>query len=294
VFGKHKISLLSLVQGVLSVSSTMALSLWIGSAIERQLTHAKAMDSNIKVVLARLIKASLLLMAFFFSLSAAGIDLTMLSVFGGAVGVGLGLGLQRIASNYVSGFIILFDRSIRIGDMITLETYYGEVTDITTRYTVIRALDGTEAIMPNEMFINLPVKNHSYSSRTIRVATKITIGYQADLSLALKLMEQAALAESRVVADPEPFAMLLNFGSYGLELELGFWIADPENGQMNIRSAVNQRILALFNAHQINIPYPIHHVELQYTNVAMQQSTSVPVSTTAPMPTVTISDSQGA
>ena len=260
--GRAPVSLWTLVTGAASVLVTLLIALWIGSVLESRLLRAETVDMNVRVVVARLLRALLLTVGVLLALAAAGIDLTVLSVFGGALGVGLGLGLQRIASNYVSGFIILLDRSLRIGDLITVDKYYGVVTQIKTRYTVVRALDGTEAIVPNEMLVSAPVTNHSYTDRRVRVAVKVSVAYDTDPPRALALMEEAARSTQRVLADPAPAALLLGFGADGLELEVGFWIDDPEQGRLNVQSLVAQAILERFRAEKISIPFPQREVRL--------------------------------
>ncbi len=260
--GRAPVSLWTLVTGTISVLVTLLVALWIGSALEARLLRAEKVDMNVRVVAARLVRALLLTAGVLLALSLSGIDLTVLSVFGGALGVGLGLGLQRIASNYVSGFIILLDRGLRIGDLITVDKYYGVVSQIRTRYTVVRALDGTEAIVPNEMLVSSPVTNYSYTDRRVRLAVKVSVAYDTDLARALALMEEAARATGRVLADPAPAALLLGFGADGLDLEVGFWIADPEQGRLGVQSLVAQAILARFRAAGIGIPFPQREVRV--------------------------------
>jgi small-conductance mechanosensitive channel len=204
-----------------------------------------------------------LVLAVLIALPLVGIDLTLLSVFGGALGVGLGLGLQRIASNYVSGFIILLEKSLRIGDMVTADKYYGSVTQIKTRYTVLRALDGTEAIVPNELLVAQPVLNHSYSDRQVRLVTRVSAAYRHDPEQAMALMVQAASENPRVLTDPSPTAALVEFAADGFLLELGFWIRDPEEGRLNVTSAVNIAIWRLFVANGIEIPYPHRDINIR-------------------------------
>lgn len=260
--GRAPVSLLTLISGMASVLVTLLVALWIGSVFEARLMRTDTVDMNVRVVAARLLRAVLIVIGVLIALSLVGIDLTVLSVFGGALGVGLGLGLQRIASSYVSGFIILLDRSLRIGDLITVDKYYGIVTQIKTRYTVVRALDGTEAIVPNEMLVSTPVTNHSYTDRRVRVAVKVAVGYETDAPRALALMEEAASSIRRVLADPAPAALLLGFGADGLELEVGFWISDPEQGRLNVQSLVAQAILTRFRAEKISIPFPQREVRV--------------------------------
>ncbi len=202
-------------------------------------------------------------MGVLIALQAVGIDLTLLTVFGGALGVGIGLGLQKLASNYIAGFTILLDRSIRLGDMITVDNRFGVVAKVTSRYVVVRGLDGIEAIVPNETLVTTTVLNHSYSNREIRVAVTVQVGYDSDVELALKLIEDTARAQPRVLGTPnEPMAFLVRFADSGIDLELGVWINDPENGQLNLKSALNQAILRAFRAHGIGIPYPRREVRI--------------------------------
>ena len=205
----------------------------------------------------------LLVLGVLFALQAVGIDLTLLSVFGGALGVGIGLGLQKLASNYIAGFTILLDRSIRLGDMITVDNRFGVVTKVTARYVVVRSLDGIEAIVPNETLVTTTVLNHSYSSRDVRIGVPVQVGYGSDLELALQLMAEAAHGEARVLKAPDPpAAFVVRFADSGIDLELGFWIDDPENGQGNLRSAINRAIWRAFRANGISIPFPQREVRI--------------------------------
>src|SRR4030095_5113659 len=214
--GKSKISLWDILIGALSVVVTVIAALWFCSSVEARLMGAESLTANSRVVLVRVLKAVLLVVAVLVALSSVGIDLTVLSVFGGALGVGLGLGLQRIASNYVSGFIILLDRSLSIGDMITVDKFYGAVSQINARYTVMKSLDGTETIVPNEMLVSTPVINHSYSNTTVQVVVKLSVAYSADVDRALQILVEAATAQTRVLADPPPSAFITGFGADGV------------------------------------------------------------------------------
>ncbi len=260
--GKQKFSLWLVLQGLFWVVITLLAALWLSGAVEARLMRAESLHSSLRVVFARLARSLLILVAVLMVLPLVGIDLTVLSVFGGAIGVGLGFGLQKIASNYVSGFIILLDRSIRIGDLITADNFYGEVKDITTRYVVVRALDGREAIIPNEMLITTTVQNHSYSNRQIRLAIQIQVGYKDDPERAMRLMEEAASKHSRVLADPPAKAFLARFADSGIELELGVWIDDPESGMLNLRSELNLAVWHAFQEAGIEIPYPQREVRV--------------------------------
>ena len=260
--GKPPLTLWDILAGAVSVVLTVLAALWAGSVIEAQLMNAKSMTPNSRVVLSRVVKALLTLLAVLVALSFVGIDLTILSVFGGALGVGLGLGLQRIASNYVSGFIILLDRSLSIGDMITVDKFNGSVSQINARYTVIKALDGTETIVPNEMLVSTPVINHSYSNTTVQVVVKLSISYSADLDRALQILVNAAAAQARVLKDPEPTAFVTGFGTDGIELQVGFWIRDPEAGSLPIRSEIAREVLQRFRQEGIEIPAPQREIRI--------------------------------
>jgi small-conductance mechanosensitive channel len=260
--GKQKVTLWQLLQGLFWVVITLLAALWLSGAIAARLMRADSLHSSLRVVFARLARSLLVLLAVLIVLPLVGIDLTVLSVFGGAIGVGLGFGLQKIASNYVSGFIILLDRSIRIGDLITADKFYGEVKNITTRYVVVHGLDGREAIIPNEMLITTTVLNHSYSNRQVALTIQVQVGYKGDPERAMRLMEEAARKHPRVLADPPPKAFLARFADSGIELELGVWIGDPEIGTLGIRSELNLAIWRAFQEAGIEIPYPQREVRI--------------------------------
>ncbi|MDB5764123.1 MAG: mechanosensitive ion channel [Herminiimonas sp.] len=260
--GRYKTSLLTILQASGSVGITLILALWAGALLEERLMQLDTMHSSLRVVMARTGRASLILIAILVSLSLVGIDLTVLSVFGGALGVGLGLGLQKIVSSYVSGFVILLERSLAIGDMVMVDKYYGQVTQINTRYTIVRGLDGIESVIPNEMLVASPVQNYSLTDRRLRLATHVTVGYESNIENVLHLLNEATANVPRVLVDPAPQALLIKFGADGLELEIGFWIADPENGRSNLLSEVNRTIWRILQIHQISIPYPQRELRL--------------------------------
>lgn len=254
--GKHKVSVLAILQGAVSVVLMLMLALWAGAALEERLMKVQGLHSNLRVVMSRTGRALLIVVSVLASLSLVGIDLTVLSVFSGALGVGLGLGLQKIASNYVSGFVILLDRSLTIGDMITVDKYSGTVTQINTRYTVLQGLDGVESIVPNEMLVSGAVQNSSLSNTLVWLSTKVSVAYDTELDAALALLEQAALTVDRVSKEKLPSAQLLSFGADGLDLQLGFWICDPQNGRGGVLSDVNRAIWRALQDNKISVPFP--------------------------------------
>ncbi|WP_310449130.1 mechanosensitive ion channel family protein [Sulfuritalea sp.] len=260
--GKQKLNLWHVLQGLVAVLATVLAALWLSSAIEARLNKAVGLDNNLRMVFARLTKALLILLAVLIVLPQVGIDLTTLSIFGGALGVGLGFGLQKIASNYVSGFIILLDNSIRIGNTITVGTDRGEVTRITTRYTVLRSLGGVEALVPNELLVGSVVQNESYSDPQVRIALPVQVAYDSDLERAMTIMATAAAAQERVLAEPAPAILLREFADSGINLELAFWIADPQNGTGQLRSDINLAIWREFKQAGIQIPFPQREIRI--------------------------------
>lgn len=260
--GKQRLNLWIILQGVGAVLVTLLGGLWAGGLVEARLMAAESIDTSLRVVLSRLARALLIVIAVLVGLPLVGIDLTMLSVFGGALGVGLGFGLQKIAASYVSGFIILLDRSIRIGDLISVGSDRGQVSRITTRYTVLKGQTGLEAIVPNEVLVSSVVQNESYTDTRVRISVPVQVSYGAGIERAMAILTEAARVEPRVLADPPPKAFLTSFADSGINLELGFWIEDPQEGTLQIRSDINLRIWSEFKAAGIEIPFPQREVRI--------------------------------
>lgn len=254
--GKTRLTLLSLFQAAGTGVVTLLLALWLGQWLETRLMRSQALDISLKAVLARLAKAVLILIAVLSALAAAGIDLTVLSVFGGALGVGLGLGLQKLAANYVSGFVVLFERSVRIGDMITVDTKHtGVIEQISTRHTSLRGFDGVQTLIPNEMLISSVVANQGTTEKRVRIVLKLVVAFDTPLDPLLPALRQAMLdADERVLRDPEPVALLSDFTQEGLALELAYWIVDPVKGAAAVRSAVGQSVLRVLRERAVVIP----------------------------------------
>jgi len=257
--GKKGVSLADALQAVATVIVLLTLALWAGTAIDERLMGLQGMHSSMRVVLARMSRAILILVAVLFSLQTVGLDLTVLSVFGGALGVGVGLGMQRIASNYVSGFVILLERSLTIGDMITVDKYSGRVTRINSRYTVLQGGDGVETVLPNEMLISSAVQNQSLSSPSVRGATRVTVAHGSDLVVVMELLKAQAVGIERVLGTPEPAVAIARFVPDGYELELGFWVADAQHGTGGVVNEINRRIYGLIASGQVKLGYP--HVD---------------------------------
>ncbi|OJW84277.1 mechanosensitive ion channel domain-containing protein [Thiobacillus sp. 65-1402] len=257
--GSHRFSLWLLVQAAAVVVAAAILALALARIVESRLMGVTQMNLSLRMALSKAARTVFLILAVLVALPAVGIDLTVLSVFGGALGVGIGFGLQKVASNYVSGFIILLDRSVRIGDLVTVDNKYGEVSQINTRYTLLKAPDGTESIVPNETLITQTVVNHSLSKPNVRVALSVQVSYDSDLERAEALMLEAAHSQSRVIFDDPgslPRVYLKEFADNGILLELAVWIRDPSEGQNNLRSDINWAIWRLFRKAGIEIPFP--------------------------------------
>lgn len=260
--GKNPVNLLLVVQAILTVLITIFIALWLSRLFENKLMRLQDINMNLRVVFSKLLRIFLLFIAVLIALSAVGLDITMLSVFGGALGVGLGFGLQRIASNYVSGFIILLDKSMQIGDVVTIDNHYGVVSDLRTRYLVLRKLDGTQVIIPNENLITNPVINHSFTDHRGRIQMPVQISYDSVLETAMKLILEIAVAHPRILDDPAPTVHVKGFGESGIDLMLTFWIPDPEEGSAILQSELYVEIWQVFNANHISIPYPQREIRI--------------------------------
>lgn len=254
--GTGQMSLRNVVEGTLTAGLVMMLVLWISAAIEKRLLRGTGNTLSLRKMAANIVRAALLFVGLLVALSAVGIDLTALSVLGGAIGVGVGLGLQKIAANYISGFVVLAERSLRIGDMVKVDGFEGRISDIRTRYTVIRALNGRESIVPNEMLITQRVENSSLADPKVAINSAVQVAYGTDIRALRAQIEAAVRRVPRVLDDPAPGVQLAEFAADGINLTIAFWIADPENGQGNVRSDVNLAVLDLLNEQGIQIPFP--------------------------------------
>ncbi|QCB45993.1 mechanosensitive ion channel domain-containing protein [Hydrogenophaga sp. PAMC20947] len=262
--GNSTMSLRTMLEGAITAAAVLIFALWISAAIEaRLLRKAVGSELSLRKAVSNAARALLMFLGLIVALSAVGIDLTALSVLGGAIGVGIGFGLQKLASNYVSGFVILAERSMRIGDNVRVDGFEGRISDINARYTVIRSLGGRESIVPNEILITTRVENLSLADTRVWLSTVVSVAYDSDVALVMRLLENAALEQPRVVRDPGPSASLSAFGADGLEFTLGYWIDDPENGQLGLRSGINLAILASLRANGVEIPFPQRVVHLK-------------------------------
>jgi len=255
--GASHLSVRTLIEGGFTAGLVMLLTLWVSSAIETKLLKSSSgSELSLRKAVGNAVTSLLLFVGLMLSLSAVGIDLTALSVLGGAVGVGIGFGLQKLAANYVSGFVILAERSMRIGDSVKVDGFEGRISDIKARYTVIRSLTGRESIVPNEMLINSRVENLSLADSSILQSTQVTVAYGTDVDGVMQLLMQACEAQNKVLKDPLPFVTLTNFGADGLEFGAHYWVDEQQAGLLTLKSEINIRILQLLQAKGIEIPYP--------------------------------------
>ncbi len=255
--GGTTMSVRTMIEGALTAGGVLIITLWISSALEaRLLRSATGGELSLRKAVSNATRALLMFVGLMLALSTVGIDLTALSVVGGAVGVGIGMGLQKLTANYISGFVILAERSMRIGDSVKVDNFEGVITAINARYTVVRSPTGRESIVPNELLITSRVENLSLADSRVAQTTVVTVGYDSDVHIVMQLLTAAALQQERVLRDPAPAANLTNFGADGLEFTLVYWINDLENGSGNLRSLINLSVLKALRENRIDIPYP--------------------------------------
>jgi len=261
-FGDNNFSLFLVFQVIFGSALAVLFAVTLGQFIENRLMKVDQLDMNARVMLNKVLKITLYVVAVVVALSSIGLDLTFLSVFGGAFGVGLAFGMQKIASNYVCGFIILLDKSIHIGDILMVGEHYGVVTLIRSRYTVLRKLDGIEVIIPNETLISENIINHTLTDRKSRISIDVQISYKSSVDKAFEILLNSAKNESRVLNDPAPSVFLMKFADSGIDLMLSFYIVDPEEGSWGLKSDIYREIWNEFQKHNIEIPYPYRTVEI--------------------------------
>ena len=267
----QQISVLDLLKVALALFLSITVALWVSRVTEGRVMAAESVEPTTRLVISKISRVVTILVAIFVALPMAGIDITTLSVFSGALGVGLGFGLQKVASNYVSGFIVLLDRSVRIGDVILVDGRRGQVISIQSRCTVIRSSDGVESIIPNEKLITDSIGHQTYSSSRVALSIAATVSYESDVGRACAILVELAKKQPRVLADPAPIARIKLLGDRGIELELTVWISDPINGDGDIRDGVLKGALEAFRAGGIGIPFPQREVRL-FTTPEIQKN----------------------
>lgn len=260
--GDSKFSLLTLIKLVLAVLIFFVAASWLARFIDKRAAQSPHITPSMRVGMTKVSKFALYFLAIIFALNSVGIDLTSLAIFSGAIGVGIGFGLQKIFSNFISGFILLFDRSIRPGDVISIGERFGWVQALHARYVVVRDRDGVEMLIPNENLITSEVTNWSYTDRTVRIKMPVQISYADDPEFAMQLMLDCGKEHARVLQEPPAVCRLMQFADSGIELELRVWISDPESGVGNVRSDINLAIWKRFKEYNITIPFPQRDVHL--------------------------------
>lgn len=273
--GESRISLLAVLKLLLLVAVTFTIAIWLSELINRSLERFAYISPSMRVGFSKFTRIALLALAFLLTLNTVGINLSSLAIFGGALGIGIGFGLQKIVSNFISGFILVMDRSIKPGDVITVGENFGWVEELNSRYMVVRNREGVDTLIPNENFITNEVINWSYADPNVRVIIKVQISYDDDPEQAMDLMLDCAKASERVLAEPKPTVRLMEFADSGIELQLRVWIADPQNGTAEVKSEINLAIWRAFKKHKITIPFPQRdlHVKSSPVQVNLWQGT---------------------
>ncbi|HUU65995.1 MAG TPA: mechanosensitive ion channel domain-containing protein [Methyloceanibacter sp.] len=260
--GGVRISALLVLNAVLSLAILLWVAVMASRVLERRITQSVQLTPTFQVLLIKLLKVVLVGIAIALALSTVGIDLTAFAVLGGAIGLGIGFGLQKIVSNLIAGVIILLDKSIKPGDVITVGETFGWINSLGARYASVVTRDGTEFLIPNEDLITHQVVNWSYSNDAVRLKIPIGISYKSDPRQAIALCFDAAREESRILKQPAPNVLLKGFGDSSVDIEMRVWIRDPRNGVSNIKSAILLRVWDKFHEHGIEIPYPQRDLHL--------------------------------
>jgi small-conductance mechanosensitive channel len=268
--GSAHFTVWELIKGLVSIAGFVLITSVIGRAIERHVMTLSAFAMSTRIGISKFTYTLLISLGVLLGIRSAGVDLTALTVLTGAIGIGLGFGLQSISANFVSGFVLLLDKSIKPGDVISFTGHtgtstenFGWVQELRGRYVVVRDRDGVDTLVPNQNLITNPVINWSYGDRRVRLKLPVRISYRDDVELALRVLLEAAACSTRILHDPAPVSRLMQFGDSGMDIELRFWIADPENGVNNVRSDVNRAIWRLFRQHGITIPVAQREVTLR-------------------------------
>jgi len=268
--GQGQISILGLLTGILTLVLLVWSALFVTNFLEGWLRKVPAINPSARVLLSKIARIVLISAAFLFAVSSVGIDLTVFAVFGGAIGVGLGFGLQKVVSNFISGVILLMDRSIKPGDVVEISGTYGRINKLAGRYTSVISRDGREHLIPNEDMVTQTVINWTFSHLMIRRHLPVGISYKSDVDLAMKLMIEAAEEVPRILGEPKPVVLIKGFGDSSIDLELRVWIRDSKNGVSNVASEVYYKVWQKFNANGVEFPYPqrdVHIVDSRKSDV---------------------------
>ncbi|HLY53537.1 MAG TPA: mechanosensitive ion channel domain-containing protein [Steroidobacteraceae bacterium] len=283
--GSGQFSLWALLKGLVVVTAFVVVASLIARAIERHLMRLEQLAVSTRVGISKFTYFLLVGLGILLGVNTTGVDVTTLNVLTGAIGLGLGFGLQSVASNFLSGFVLLMDKSIKPGDVISFTAHtggdtstsnFGWVQELRGRYVVVRDRDGVDTLVPNQNLINSPFINWSYSDQRVRIRLPVTVSYEDDPEVALQLLLEAAAGHPRILHDPPPVSRLISFEDNGMRLEIRFWIADPVNGVNNVRSDVNRAIWRIFRTHGVTIPYPQRDVRMREPHPALAPSPLAP------------------
>ncbi len=272
--GESRLTALTVIEGVFILVTLLWLAIFISQFIEQRIRRSTDITPSVKVLINKLIKITLIIIAVVVAMSSVGIDLTAFAVFSGAVGVGIGLGLQKSIANLFSGLLLLMDKSIKPGDLITVSDTYGVVETLNARYASIKKMDGTEHLIPNENLISQEVINWTHTDKLIRPEVDVGVHYQADVRIAMALCIEAGKGVERVLDSPQPECLLMGFGDNSVDLKLRFWIKDPENGVLNVKSEILLNIWDKFREHDIEIPYPQRDLHIRSSVIDIKPDTS--------------------
>jgi small-conductance mechanosensitive channel len=266
--GQLRISIYTVLKSTVALAVLLSVTLYVTRLIEARIRTSQALSPTVQVLFTKSLKTVLVVLAVLIAIRSIGVDLTALAVVGGALGFGVGFGFQRIVSNLISGVILLIDRSIKPGDVISVSGTYGWVTALGGRYVSVVTRDGVEHLIPNETLISERVENWTHTHRRTRLKVDVRVHYRSQLARVIAICEEAARETPRVLSEPEPKCLLIELGDAGLNLQLRFWIADAQNGVQNVKSAVLLRIWEAFCREQIEVPYPQRDLHVREEGVA--------------------------
>ncbi len=273
-FGQVRISLLAIAKGTVALGVLLWLVLVLSNLLERQIKQSDNLTPTVQVLVSKIVKIVLVTFAFLVAIGSLGIDLTALTVFGGALGIGVGIGLQKIVSNLISGLLLLIDKSIKPNDVIAVGNTYGWVASLGARYAAVRTRDGVEYLIPNEELITQRVENWSHSDRAVRLCIPVGISYSCDVRHAMDLCREASERVERVLTDPPPRCLLRSFGESAIDLEIRIWIDDPAKGRANVISEVLLQVWDLFREHDIQVPFPQRDLHLKSSSIRLSSEIS--------------------
>jgi small-conductance mechanosensitive channel len=264
--GRLRISAYDVVKSTLALAVLISLAMYAAGLIESRIRTSSALSPSVQVLFTKSLTIVLVSLAILIAITSVGIDLTALAVVGGAIGLGIGFGFQKTISNLISGVILLIDKSIKPGDIISVSGTYGWVTTLGGRYVSVVTRDGVEHLIPNETLISERVENWTHTNSRTRLKLDVGVHYNSDLRRIIGLCEEAARETERVLADPDPKCLFIEFGDSALKLQLRFWIADAQNGVQNVKSAVLLRVWEKFKEHNVEVPYPQRDVHVRSTS----------------------------